>query len=97
MKKKKDLHYNYVFLFYDVSQKRVHKVFKICKKYLNHWQNSVFRGAISNAQILKLENEIKEIIDEEQDFISIVKLVDFKYIDEVNIGIIERNTEDIFI
>ena len=31
---KKQLNYNYAFLFYDVGEKRVQKVFKICKKYL---------------------------------------------------------------
>ena len=40
----KNINYNYVFLFYDVGVKRVNKVFKKCKKYLNHWQKSVFRG-----------------------------------------------------
>lgn len=29
MKKKKELNYNYAFLFYDVNEKRVQKVFKI--------------------------------------------------------------------
>lgn len=28
---KKQLNYNYAFLFYDVGEKRVQKVFKICK------------------------------------------------------------------
>lgn len=32
---KKQINYNYVFLFYDVEEKRVNKVFKKCKKYLN--------------------------------------------------------------
>ena len=41
---KKQLNYNYAFLFYDVGEKRVQKVFKICKKYLSHFQKSVFRG-----------------------------------------------------
>ena len=29
MKKKKELNYNYAFLFYDVNEKRVQKVFKM--------------------------------------------------------------------
>ena len=39
--------YNYAFVFYDVNEKRVQKVFKICKKYLSHFQYSVFRGEIT--------------------------------------------------
>lgn len=30
---KKQINYNYVFLFYDIEVKRVNKVFKKCKKY----------------------------------------------------------------
>lgn len=31
----------YVILTYDVRQKRVAKVYKVCKRYLNHIQRSV--------------------------------------------------------
>lgn len=57
---KKNINYNYVFLFYDVNVKRVNKVFKKCKKYLNHWQKSVFRGPLTNSEIIELENELKK-------------------------------------
>ena len=75
---KKQINYNYVFLFYDVDEKRVNKVFKKCKKYLNHWQKSVFRGPLTNSEILELENELKRIIDKNKDFISIVKTFQLK-------------------
>ncbi len=44
--------YMYVILVYDISgdnggEKILTKVFKICKKYLTHIQNSVFEGEIS--------------------------------------------------
>ncbi len=94
---KKQINYNYVFLFYDVGQKRVNKVFKKCKKYLNHWQKSVFRGPLTNSQILELESELKQIINQEKDFISIIKIMDFKMIGESTIGVVQRNTEDIFL
>lgn len=93
----KEINYNYVFLFYDVKGKKVTKVFKKCKKYLNHWQKSVFRGPLTNSQILELESELKKIINENEDFISIVKIMDFKTIGEDTIGTIEKNTEDIFL
>ena len=95
--KKEKINYNYVFLFYDVKEKRVSKVFKKCKKYLNHWQKSVFRGAILPSQIIELENELKKIINSNEDFISIVKIKNFKEIGETNLGTIDKNTEDIFI
>ena len=94
---KKNINYNYVFLFYDVNVKRVNKVFKKCKKYLNHWQKSVFRGPLTNSDIIELENELKKIIDQEEDFISIIKIVNFKTIGETVLGIKEKNTEEIFL
>lgn len=39
--------YNYVILMYDIGEKKVGKVFKICKKYLVCFQKSVFRGKIT--------------------------------------------------
>ena len=94
---KKQINYNYVFLFYDIGEKRVNKVFKKCKKYLNHWQKSVFRGALTNSEILALENELKHIINKNKDFISIIKIMDFKTIGETTLGNIKTNTEDIFL
>ncbi|MDD3304065.1 MAG: CRISPR-associated endonuclease Cas2 [Clostridia bacterium] len=97
MSSKDNFNYNYVFLFYDVKEKRVGKVFKKCKKYLNHWQKSVFRGAISPSSIIELENELKKVINKEEDFISIIKIMNFKTIGETTIGNINKNTEDIFL
>lgn len=94
---KKNINYNYVFVFYDVEVKRVNKVFKKCKKYLNHWQNSVFRGALTNSEILELESELRKAINEEKDFISIVKIMNFNTIGEETIGKVKQNSEDIFI
>ena len=94
---KKQINYNYVFLFYDIEEKRVNNEFKKCKKYLNHWQKSVFRGALTNAQILELEFELKKIINKKKDFISIIKIMDFKTIGETTLGTVEKNTEDIFL
>lgn len=93
----KNINYNYVFLFYDIGEKRVNKVFKKCKKYLNHWQKSVFRGPLTNPEILELENELKKIINKNEDFISIIKIMDFKMIGETTIGSNVKNTEDIFL
>ncbi len=94
---KNNINYNYVFLFYDVKENRVNKVFKKCKKYLNHWQKSVFRGEISPSEIIELENELSKIINKNEDFISIIKIINFKTIGETTLGNIEKNTEDLFL
>ncbi|MCD3297820.1 CRISPR-associated endonuclease Cas2, partial [Clostridium botulinum] len=74
----KKFNYNYAFLFYDVKEKRVNKVFKVCKKYLAHYQKSVFRGEITPSNIIKLREDLKKVIDESEDFICIIKLLNNK-------------------
>lgn len=71
---KKQINFNYAFLFYDVNEKRVQKVFKICKKYLSHFQFSVFRGEITPSKLIELRTELKAVINEEEDFVCIIKL-----------------------
>ena len=51
---KKNFNYNYAFLFYDANEKRVQKIFKVFKKYLSHFQYSVFRGSITLSQLILL-------------------------------------------
>ena len=46
------MNYNYAFVFYDVGEKRVQKVFKVCKKYLSHFQKSVFRGEMTPSKLI---------------------------------------------
>ncbi len=60
MLNKAKINYNYAFVFYDVNEKRVQKVFKVCKKYLSHYQNSVFRGEISPSKLIQLKTWILE-------------------------------------
>lgn len=58
----------YVLLVYDIATndsgvKRQRKIFKICKKYLNRIQNSVFEGELTNANLEQLKRELKQTID----------------------------------
>lgn len=73
-------------MFYDVNEKRVQKVFKICKKYLSHYQNSVFRGDISPSNLLLLKNDLKKIINETEDFVCIIKTINSVAFGEETIG-----------
>ncbi|MFT9118209.1 MAG: CRISPR-associated endonuclease Cas2, partial [Sporolactobacillus sp.] len=69
----KTINANYAFVFYDVNEKRVQKVFKVCKKYLSHYQKSVFRGTISPSKLIKLEQELRRTINAKEDFVTIIK------------------------
>ena len=83
----------YVFLMYDIADEeseagknRVSKVFKICKKYLNHHQKSVFRGEITPSNLLKLKKELQNIIDKELDFVTIIKFKNKNQFSEEELG-----------
>lgn len=94
----KNFNYNYAFLFYDVNEKRVNRVFKICKKYLSHFQNSVFRGNITPSKLILLKKDLNKIIDESEDFICIIKLMNDSVYGEEILGNQKNNTgEDLII
>lgn len=98
MKKNTTYHYNYAFVFYDVGEKRVQKIFKICKKYLSHFQYSVFRGEITPSLLIQLKTELKNVADPEEDFICILKLKNDNVYGEELIGKKEVATgEDLII
>ena len=57
----------YVILFYDVGEKRVGKMLKLCRRYLSWVQNSVLEGNLSKAQLRALRIQIDDIIDKDED------------------------------
>lgn len=57
-------------------------VYKICKKYLSHIQNSVFEGEISRVQITKMQQELKPYIDKELDSVIIFKSRQERWLDK---------------
>jgi len=96
--KKRNINYNYAFLFYDVNEKRVQKVFTICKKYLSHFQYSVFRGEMSPSKLIRLKKELSTVIKEKEDFICIIKLMNDNVFGEEILGSPSNSTgEDLII
>ena len=89
--------YNYVILVYDIGEKRVGKVFKICKKYLVHFQKSVFRGEITPSNLIKLRSELQKIIDKEVDFVAMFKMTGDYVFDEEIIGVRLNNQESMLL
>lgn len=97
-KNNKNLNYNYAFVFYDVNEKRVQKVFKVCKKYLSHFQFSVFRGDMTPSKLIELENELNKVIDKDEDFVCIIKLMNDNVFGEDILGKQDRtNGESLII
>lgn len=77
----------YVVLVYDVSkdengQKRWSHIFKICKKYLSHIQNSVFEGEILVVQLTKMKQELEPYINSRLDSVVIFKSRQQKWLDK---------------
>ena len=54
----------YVIIVYDVGEKRVGKMLKLCRQYLCWIQNSVLEGELSEAKLRELRIKMKAIIDE---------------------------------
>lgn len=95
---KQKIHYNYAFVFYDVHEKRVQKVFKVCKKYLSHFQYSVFRGEMTPSKLIQLRSDLKAVLNPEEDFICIIKLMNDHVFGEEILGKPDRgNGEDLII
>ena len=57
----------YVILVYDVGEKRVGKMLKLCRRYLSWVQNSVLEGNLSKGQLRALRIQIDDIIDKDED------------------------------
>jgi CRISPR-associated protein Cas2 len=86
----------YVILIYDIGEKRVSKILKLCRKYLNWIQNSVFEGEITPVKLQELILLSKQIIDPDIDSIIIFANRDEKWLDKTIIGK-ERSSIDVFL
>ena len=82
----KKINYNYAFVFYDVGEKSVQKVFKVCKKYLSHFQKSVFRGEMSPSKLIRLKTDLNKVLNKEEDFVCIIKLMNDSVFGEEVLG-----------
>jgi CRISPR-associated protein Cas2 len=86
----------YIILVYDINQKRVGKMLKLCRKYLNWVQNSVFEGEITEVKLKELKYLAGEIMEEDEDSIIIFKSRQEKWLDKEIMGC-EKNPIDRFI
>ena len=86
----------YVILVYDMGEKRVGKMLKLCRRYLNWIQNSVFEGAITPVKLKELLSLSKDIMDLDYDSIIIFKSRQAKWLEKEVIGK-EANPIDNFI
>jgi CRISPR-associated protein Cas2 len=76
----------YIIAVYDVGQKRVGKMLKLCRRYLNWIQNSVFEGEISEAKLMELKYKALSIMDKESDSLIIFKTRQEKWLEKEIVG-----------
>lgn len=93
----------YVILVYDINleekegQRVLRKVFKTCKKYLVHIQNSVFEGELLESQAIKLKAELDEYIRENKDSVILFKSRSQKWLEKEFLGKIEEDKTSNFL
>ena len=76
----------WIIVTYDIGVKRNTKVRKVCRKYLNHVQKSVFEGEISERNYLKMKGELQRLIDCDNDQIAIYVFDTLRYSSKEMIG-----------
>ena len=76
----------YVIAVYDCGKKRVGKMLKLCRRYLNWIQNSVFEGEITEVKLLELKQSALNIMDVETDSLIIFKTRQEKWLDKEIVG-----------
>lgn len=86
----------YVILVYDCGEKRVGKMLKLCRKYLNWIQNSVFEGEISEVKLKELTLKAEDFMKKEEDSLIIFSGRTEKWLDKQIIGK-ERSSIDNFL
>ncbi|MEM6967132.1 MAG: CRISPR-associated endonuclease Cas2 [Bacteroidota bacterium] len=86
----------YVILVYDMGEKRVGKMLKLCRRYLNWIQNSVFEGEITELKLQELKIEAHKIMDTQYDSLIIFSSRNSRWLDKEVIGV-ERNSLDNFL
>jgi len=85
----------YIILVYDMGEKRVGKMLRLCRKYLSWIQNSVFEGEISKGQLLALKASAKKMMKDEDSLI-IFSSRNERWLNKEIIGN-ERSSTDIFL
>lgn len=86
----------YIIAVYDVGEKRVVKMLKLCRQYLNWIQNSVFEGELTEVQLKELKYKAKDIMKEDEDSFIIFSSREQKWMDKQVIGK-EKNSLDNFL
>ena len=89
----------YVILVYDIlcddkGKKVLPKIFKICKKYLVHIQNSVFEGDLSKSNAIALKKELAQYVRKDKDSVIMFHTREERWLKKEFLGIEEDKTSN---
>lgn len=88
----------FVIITYDVGEKRVGKVCKKLRSYLDWTQNSVFEGEITKGKLNQCLSELNQIVNDKEDSIYLYKVENPKSIKKLVFGQEKNpNPDNIFI
>ena len=85
----------YIILVYDINQKRVGKMLKLCRQYLNWIQNSVFEGELTDVKLKELLHKAKLIMVAGTDSIIVFKSRQERWLEKMVIGVEKNNLDNI--
>ncbi|MBX2892570.1 MAG: CRISPR-associated endonuclease Cas2 [Saprospiraceae bacterium] len=86
----------YVILVYDVGEKRVAKMLKLCRRYLHWIQNSVFEGEITEVRLRELQHHARKLMNLQEDSLIIFASREERWLEKEIIGR-EKNKLDNFL
>ncbi len=76
----------YVILVYDVNEKRIPAVHRVCRRYLFWVQNSVFEGELTEGKFKRLKRDLERVIDKREDSIIFYKLMNREVFNKEHLG-----------
>jgi CRISPR-associated protein Cas2 len=86
----------YVIVVYDIGEKRVGKMLKLCRRYLHWIQNSVFEGEITEVKLRELVHHARKFMVLQEDSLIIFRSREERWLEKDIIGK-EKNNLDTFL
>ncbi len=86
----------YIIAVYDINEKRVGKMLKLSRRYLNWIQNSVFEGELTELSLKEYIFKAKAIMEEDEDSLIIFSSRNNRWLEKQVIGL-EPNPLDNFL
>jgi CRISPR-associated protein Cas2 len=83
----------YVIVVYDIEEKRITKVLKYLRGYLNWVQNSVFEGELTQEKFKEVQIGIKKMIKTEKDSVIFYQFSDESQVVKEVMGVEKSGTD----